>query len=125
MVEKETSAGYGSHKLAMGSMDTIYTSNLNSNDVSVIPLSTNIIIQSITVDESNNITQQTPTNNNSIQNTNNNGNATSQESSSPSGGSIINININISPGSGVGILIILAIVVLGLLAYKIIRKLIL
>ncbi len=51
IVEKETNTGYGSHKLARDLLENIYTSNLNSNDVSVIPLSTNIIIQRITVEE--------------------------------------------------------------------------
>lgn len=49
-VEKEISAGYGSHKLAMGMSETLFSSNINSNDVSVIPVSTNIVIQRIAVE---------------------------------------------------------------------------
>ncbi|MDY6933988.1 MAG: YncE family protein [Spirochaetota bacterium] len=48
-IEKETIASYGSHKLVMGLMGNIYISNMKSNDISIIPSSTNIIIQNIAV----------------------------------------------------------------------------
>ncbi|MDY6967579.1 MAG: YncE family protein [Spirochaetota bacterium] len=49
IVEKEMSAGLGSHRLISGLMDNIYSSNRNSNDISIIPSSTNIEIQRIAV----------------------------------------------------------------------------
>ena len=50
IMENEAGAGYGSHKLVRGLMDNLYISNRNSNDISVIPLSTNITIQRFEVE---------------------------------------------------------------------------
>ncbi|MDY6845189.1 MAG: YncE family protein, partial [Thermodesulfobacteriota bacterium] len=48
-IEKEITAGFGSHRVALGLMNRIYVANRNSNDISIIPSSMSMAIQRIAV----------------------------------------------------------------------------